>query len=540
MQAIDKIRNFRLKGFLKKRARKVIRYLSGKFDIPILEIKNTPVTTKKVALPQKSLHQMWDEIFAFEKKYPVNNLKISDTYVYPFIRHWLWVRLTYLYNTKRYRNSFKIAYGDYRDVPLNMRKDIKGRYNIKEIEDINDNVDYAFFCTYRSAENVSVENNLCYQRVTDSVLEIFKKYGKAQKFCFLQQLDHAYRHLNVDFMYPITYLFFSKATRIGYSEECLFSYDFETTINKYIESLDVCIDDIKMILDNAFSAYEDYVELLKRIKPKVIITHSSPFFMPLIAAADYLDIPSIDLQHGEVGEQNPLYSGYQFFIPKEGYETLPNYFFVKDNKSFNHIEKVFIGSKHKAILIGDPYLDKFNRKIFNKQSRVALKYQSKIDQYKKIVLILLDMPQKMHPLLIDIVQKSPSDMLFILRHHPNPPKLFSLSDFGDIPHNNLLIDREFDECLIGELFNLCHYTISNGSTAAKEAVEWGVGITSFIFNQPTCVHYKQEIEDGNLIFVNNAEEFYSCIERGVTSKPYGEDIDCEEAIKKFLNEEIGI
>ncbi|EAJ2845521.1 hypothetical protein C5533_03550 [Campylobacter coli] len=519
---LEKIRKFRLKGFLKKRVRWIVKFLNTKFDIDASQKKQLP-----------SLQILWQRIYNFEKLYPVNYLKIQNVYAYPFLRNYLWVRLTMLGNKKVDVNSpYILQGGGENKIPYRMRQIIKERLNAVEIEELKENkADILFFTHITSGENLMIDGKI-YQRLTDSFVEEFSKVATVRKVGIVKSSDidltpDDFHHPYISLMYP--YIF-----KRGYAEELPFSWDFLDVL-KNTTGLNFTKDSLKLFFDWEFFIKDWYKELLLKLKPKLVVCHHLQWNAPLFSAAHELGIKTADIQDGElVGGVNPTYNGWSKIIPKEGYEGLPNYFFVRSEKDCQHIDNEFLGSKHKAILLGNPYLYLQRRFV---SDNIKSKYNDVFKKYNKIVILLLamDLPD----IFKDIVANSNEDILFILRHHPNPVKKFSVDDFFDIPYNNLLIGDDFDNCVIGELFNVCDCAISSGSAASKEFVQWKDNVASFIFDKTTSKHYQAEIEDGNLIFINDYNEFYKHLKNETLSLPFEETkIDIQKAIQQFIAEEL--
>ncbi|EHH0538166.1 hypothetical protein J7D62_001265 [Campylobacter lari] len=533
----QKIRTFRLKGFLKKRARRLIHFLSKKFDITIVEIKNhTNIQQKKSNLSQKSLFALWQELYVFEKKYPVNILKIQNIYIYPFLRNYIWFRLTLLHNKNKDINSpYLLQGGGEINFPYRMREVIKSKFNAKEVQDLpTEQTNILFFIHISSGENVKI-NGKIYQRLSDPFIEEFSKITTVKKIGILKSLD--VNLLPNEFFIPYMPLMYPYVYKQGYSKELSFSFDFLKVLQEAIPSLVFTKESLEMFFDWEFFIKDWYKELLLKIKPKLVICHHLQWNAPLFAAAHELNIKTADIQDGElIGGVNPTYNGWSKIIPNEGYESLPDYFFMRSDKDFEHIKKEFLGLKHKPILLGNPYLQMQKKFI---SLNIKNKYNHILSKYDKIVIFLLghDLPS----IFKEIVANSSSDILFIVRHHPNPAKKFTINDFINIPYNNLLMNSDFDTCLIGELFNICNYAVSAGSAASKEFVQWKKNVTSFVFDKITSVHYKAEVENGHLIWINNAQEFYEHLKNKTISKPFNEmNIDTQKLIQKFISEELNL
>lgn len=525
----QKIRTFRLKGFLKKRARRLIYFLSRKFDITIVEIKShTNIQQKKNNLPQKSLFALWQEIFNFEKSYPVDILKNGEIYLYPFIRQWLWLKLTYYFFYKKNNSKIKLVYG-VEEIPINMRLRLKEWYHIKEIQEVKEEVQYLFLTSYSSVENVKIDNGKIYQRIIDPIYEEVSKYGKTLKISFLQNYLHAYDYQSSSFFYPMQLFMLPMEKKTRFLNEDVFSYNFFKKINLHIESLNIDIDEIMEMLNDVFYGVECYFEILKKINPKIIFLHSFFYHIPIIIAAHKLGICVVDIQHGEISPKNPAYGGFDNFLKKNDiYNFLPDIFFIWSNKYLKHMQVTF-PLYNKSIIIGNFWIDK--QKQFYKHLIQDYLIKKVINSKQKIVLLLLSNGSKVDNFFLSLVNLLNDNFLILIRHHPKPKRLFTKNDFSN--KQNIIIDKLIDDCILGELFESCDYCISEGSAASKEANYFN--IVNFVFGEVGKINFQEEIENGEIIFLNKPEEFFNHIESTKRSsccvKPEDKNIS---NLKKFL------
>ncbi|MFG5103986.1 hypothetical protein O8I66_04935 [Campylobacter lari] len=524
----QKIRTFRLKGFLKKRARRLIHFLSKKFDITIVEIKNhTNIQQKKSNLSQKSLFALWQEIFNFEKSYPVDILKNGEIYLYPLIRQWLWLKLTNYFFHKKNSFKIKLVYG-FEEIPINMRARLKEQYNVKDIQEAREKVHYLFLTSYASVENIKIDNGKIYQRIIDPIYEEVGKYGKTLKISFLQNYLHIYKYQSNDFLYPIELFMLPMEKKTRFINEDIFSYDFFKKINLHIESLDIDIDEIIEMLNDVFYSIECYLEILKRINPKIIFLHSFFYHIPIIIAAHKLGICVVDIQHGEISSKNPAYGGFDNFLKKNGiYNFLPDVFFVWSNKYLKHIQATF-PINNKSIIIGNFWIDK--QKQFYKHLAWNYLIKKRVNNKQKIVLFLLSNSSKIDTFFLSLINLLDDNFLILIRHHPKPRRLFTKNDF--LNKQNVVIDKLIDDCILGELFERCDCCISAGSAASKEANYFN--IINFVFGEIGKINFQEEIEDGEIVFLNTPEDFFNHIESTERSSCCVKSDKNISNLKKFL------
>ncbi|MDZ4726912.1 MAG: hypothetical protein SH817_12200 [Leptospira sp.] len=160
-------------------------------------------------------------------------------------------------------------------------------------------------------------------------------------------------------------------------------------------------------------------QILKTINPQIgfVVSFYGPYSMSFLLACHELGIPTVDLQHGVQGNSNVAYSEW-FNIPKSGYETLPNVFWVWNKEDFDEKQKwIRSNKKHLAFLGGNLLLEEF----LNSDSEISKFYASKIlnitNQNKKIALITLQ-PSNGLKNFRELIKESPKEIYYFIRLHP--------------------------------------------------------------------------------------------------------------------------
>ncbi|ETZ24547.1 hypothetical protein [Pedobacter sp. V48] len=149
--------------------------------------------------------------------------------------------------------------------------------------------------------------------------------------------------------------------------------------------------------------------LLKKYRPNKIFGlcyYSAPMFA-LNYAANILDIPTYDMQHGGQGKLHPMYNFKK--VPSLGYNTLPKTFLCWDNTSSNNLQLWLKNQKyHSTEISGNPWID----------FQLA---KNNIDgpsfSQKKIILFTLQ-ESNLEPYILESISNTPDGYEWWLRVHP--------------------------------------------------------------------------------------------------------------------------
>jgi hypothetical protein len=447
------------------------------------------------------LKQYFNGMLDFIKNYDVNSIKIESEYLWPYLRNHIWIQTSFAY-TKRvsriYLNPIAIQNGHYRQVPIELRLKLKyicDAYEIKELK--NENCDFLFFINSNGTEEISIGSEI-YHRIIDPVYEVAQNIGTAEKFEIVKSSS----------INPLKWNRYhnkSKLVFFGYEEPSsnLENLEYDEKLFSLIkEYLPFLVLDGKKQLEDLFR-YElhirnQYIKLLKKVNPKVILLHGFHYQAPLISAADSLGILTVDLQHGIQVGWNPLYNHHEE-LPDSGYQAYPDFFAVWGEKEYKNIEKNFKSKKHKPIYFGNPWLKKLDTLTQPPSEELIQKLNS-----DKINILIIMQNQPMIPkLFLEIISASDDSILWIVRHHPKGRK-YKPHNFGS-SKDNILIDDEIDSILFNQLFKYVNIAISEGSTLAQEASYYGVH--NIITGEVGLDNYRDEINKGIFHYLNNANDF---------------------------------
>jgi len=487
----------------------------------------------------KTSHEYFDELYQVIKYFDVNSLKYENEYIWPYLRNRLWIQLYGLGNGNLKRKEipyYSIQKGSFNDIKFSNRKQLKKKYHALEIDELKEksfNIDYLFVTVTNAAEQVELKDKKIYLRITDPFFEIANTIGNAQKIEFLRVKTKTLEK-SKNYFYPVQYIISPSIFKCGFVAKIKFS-NLLSILKKYMPSIVHSGELLRKSIDWELHTRDFYIEVLRELNPKVIFLNGFHFHAPLISAAHYLNIITVDLQHGIQVGWNPLYNNWEE-MPKEGYQGLPDYFFVWGKKEYKSIHNVFTGAKHKAIISGNPWLER----QLELTDTLKESYVKKLEKYRVCILLVLQKQPNVPDIYKDLIDASSSDYLWIVRHHPKGSK-FTVSDFSSKRKKNILIDPYIDNISLPQLFRYIHIVVSEGSSVAVEADYFG--IYNFIFSAKGKGNYVEEIKNEAFFFIENAKEFYTKLktldmEKRISRAKLYEKVNIEQIFKNLLQESL--
>jgi len=482
--------------------------------------------TQKGVREKRSYQDYFKEIPLFAQNYQVNSMRIGNEYIWPYLRNHLWVNINSVSIRKKVVASIRpyaLQNGHYSQISQAFREKIKREFSALEIEEIEmQEIDFLFFTNINGTEQINIDDKI-YYRITDPLYEVAKKMGNSLKIEMVKTNSKSIEKWD-KYMYKSQLVLPPFIQKIGFHTKLSFDSRFLAQFQKHVPSLRIGgRANLNNVVNYEMHTRSYYLDLLKKLKPKVICLYGFHYQAPLISAADELGILTVDLQHGLQVGWNPLYNNYDE-LPTSGYQSLPDYFAVWGEKEYKNIQRTFASKKHKPIYMGNPWLKKLET-FSHSLSRELLE---KISDDKLKILIIMQNQTAIPKLFLEIINNSSSDIVWIVRHHPKGEKYIS-EDFSKT--KNILIDDEIDDVLFNELFKYVHIAISEGSALALEASHYDV--QNIITSQMGYENYLEEIENGIFYYLDDANAFSNILE-SIKSK---EKKDSFEPFKNISEED---
>jgi len=231
----------------------------------------------------------------------------------------------------------------------------------------------------------------------------------------------------------------------------------------------------------------------KNLKTVYLSCWYTPQNMGLIAAARYLGINTVDVQHGRQGLYHGMYSWWTS-MPDGGYAMMPNWFWCWGKPSVQHILRHSSQrSVHRPFVGGFPWPDYFFSYISNRRV-------SSSNNARRVVLFTLQPPlgsqsEAIPDFVIDHLKSRIAESdLFIFRAHPNylDGRHYCETRMRDVLKNRYIIDSERKN--LYDQFAECTHHITGTSSCCYEAEMFGV--PTLLFGPDAKAMYAEEIEAG--------------------------------------------
>ena len=455
---------------------------------------------------EKTLQSYFRDLTKFASLVDVNGLKLNDEYLWPYLRQRLWVQLYGVGRGKMSKANMPpeaMQRGRLTDIPLSERALLKKKYRALDIEDIKPtdyNIDFLFMVVTNASETVRLPDGSYYHRMTDPFYEIASEVGSALKMEMLRvKSPHLERSRN--YYHKAQYVMAPIPSPRDDHLRMEYPIGLLKRLNRRIPSLYYTHSTFRKFINWEMYTRDYYIDLLRRVRPRVLLLNGFHYQAPLISAAHYLRIATVDIQHGIQVGYNPLYNDWEE-MPAEGYQAVVDTFFVWGEKEADSIKKVFKGTKHAPVVTGFPWLTR----QLELTPPLEEEYKEKFSPYRVKGLLIMQNQGNVPLIYKELIRKSPADYLWIVRHHPKGSR-FQLEDFGPARHHNLLLDPYFDQIVLAQLFQHVDIVVSEGSTVAIEADH--AGLYNFVFGDKGYQNYTQEVDKGSFFHIKKAAALYS-------------------------------
>lgn len=278
-----------------------------------------------------------------------------------------------------------------------------------------------------------------------------------------------------------------------------------------------------------------YELVFRELNPKQIFFVSFSGYIPVIAAAARLGIPSIDLQHGGT-PQNHLYLSHYSKPPTSGYSCLPSDLWCWNDETAQGLNQWWKkGARHRAHRVGNPWWSK-EREHFHLRDMTSSQHEllEKTKSARSVLVSLVRPPNDTIPeFMVEAIKAAPKDILWNIRLHPLDranARDFDLL-YGDLGQVNVLDATDVPLPLI-----LAHTDVhlTRYSTTWKEAAS--LGIPTGFWNEEATGFFGDELglpENKLCLDKRSILDFVANSERGEASKGFSTALD-RQLIKTLL------
>ena len=275
------------------------------------------------------------------------------------------------------------------------------------------------------------------------------------------------------------------------------------------------------IIRNVYELSKIYEKVLKKSRSKLVflICFYSPESFAITLACHRLNIKVVEYQHGAQNDCHNMYTNWER-PPKEGYEIIPDYFWMWGEISRKRIEDwASKTSKHVAFIGG-------NSSLLNAKNQRSVIKEEILKSDKKIVLVSLQHDKFLPHWFVDFCIDHKDEFSWVFREHPrnklSKETLNVLASISDIPIDVATNTNKYDLLKISDIH------ITGFSSMAFEALFFNTP-TIFI-NENALNGYRKLIDNRSFYYASNREEMYEKL-NAVQSRTF------EDTVKYFAREE---
>ena len=271
-----------------------------------------------------------------------------------------------------------------------------------------------------------------------------------------------------------------------------------------------------------------FSEMLSIIHPKVVflVCYYDPVVMSLISACRKLRIKTVDVQHGKQGKYHGMYTHWTK-VPKEGYELLPDFFWVWGEETKQNIQRWQPNGLRRNIPVvgGHLWLSQWIRS--NRYEDISVENRDFIEmigKYEKSILYTTQPIADTFPdCLLEAMRMSPGSWIWLIRLHPGQRN--QLAEIDKFLQGQGLDNYEIElssEISLYSLLKKINHHLTCWSSVCYEALYFSVPTTIIHPNGATL--YEEYIEKGIFTFAADGQDLLRGIENAGKKKPPTEDV----------------
>lgn len=469
-------------------------------------------------------HQEAVEVLAqIEQQFDVNTVRYKELKVWPLVRLALWTKFQHpesdIARTPPLPHSGKATSFSKIAVPyINMV-----RIHQKQLEALRSvaPIDIVFFS--RLEDHADCFDDQFYNRHVDPMTDLVKnRYSYVKLELSGNPSSKCPRFEPTVFIDPTYFLTKENLLESTYQSNLLEQEQIEefNSLRKVVVNLSggVEINEYYFIFQaRLIEKYQAlFTDILESLRPKAVflVCYYYTIAMALVRACKALGITTVDIQHGKQGKYHGLYTHWTK-IPEDGYELLPDIFWVWGQESHENIQKWHPAGcqHHKPSIGGNRWLAKWSDGNGLKLDREADSFLNRLDDFDRVILVSLqpfDRPLPDH--LLEAMQRSPKRWLWLLRLHPlykhQKSQVYALMSQLEI--NNFEVDSATNLPLYALLQKSNHH-LTVYSSVCYEALAFSVPTT--ILGDSGLRLYDDYIRQGLFNYADTADALLASIDK---------------------------
>ncbi len=431
-------------------------------------------------------HTVLSEFFAqWAKDYPVESWLIGGIHIWPILK-----KIIFFTIIGDKAIGFVKPSSIFSRIYKKIKELIKAWVYVKRLKLKKTN--FLFSSGY---EQRIVYKNREYNRFIEPLMDYLEEQGEESyllEYPVLKKnrINRPERIVDIIRMLP---LYSSSSNKSKYVEELKQLLEFEDFLKSVFEKtgIDVGYNKTKLIkIILSIKSWEKvYTKIIKRTNPRYVISlvYYSNAIYGLNLAARKLGVTSIDLQHGGLGKSHPAY--YFSKIPVEGYNILPDIFWVWSESSYKDINTWTNQTPNKVLLGGNPWIKFLNQEKNRNEERV---------NNKPIILFTLQpINDIIPPYLYKVIEETKEEFEWWLRFHPRmkeEEKKYVKDKFKDLGILDNIVFEHSSTAPLPVVLNECnlHMSISSGSITEAAIMQR----FSLILSETGINYYENLIKDG--------------------------------------------
>lgn len=441
-----------------------------------------------------SLNETVEYVNSIESKYSIENMLYKNVNIWPVLKRDLYF---YLLRSKHAPKSYS-KFKKTKDLLYGI-----ARYNIHRITHRQGlSRKKYFFLTYSTFRRNTIEGRW-FDNYVDSLIK--RESIEDDSLC----MEYMQRGIIKSPQYFPSYVinplvFIRSKIKAYFSKASVFPVEIIDLINEFnVSGLSKSTISIHREVTEILFYSDYFTKILKRVDPeKIFLTaYTLNLSMGLLHAAQKLNIPTFEIQHGPIFPSNPLFCDWKY-CPKDGYHFLPNYLLIWNEyikKEINNSNN--LNSNLFAINYGNSFniLHKNGAFHIDKHQLFELKQTLTSVPASRIILFCLarsDIPQWISEFIAN-----DTDNIWLLRAHPGLQNIDELRNKNNIaaiinlPH--VFYDEAYHYTLPLLLANV-DIMVAYNSTTIMEAIDFNVRAISI--DEISNIYFENEIKN-NIAYV---------------------------------------